>query len=234
MKTLYESILSSTKSGAATILEQWCKENLDNEDIWHSNEYEIKNGVIHIKRNALFLDLVKEKVPSCVQFEKDTKIDIYSAQSLPFFEPKQLPEKLNSLYFDGSIETLPSLDMDLYSLVLSGNESNFKHIKPSTFVIYENGKIDFRRSKIETSELQNLTIKSKVNNYVLIQLQGTPAGRDIYDMCNTKLKWKPLKYLAKVFKTFPDIIMIELKPTAKELNTIIYYKKDNTYRWLTT
>ena len=53
-------------------------------------------------------------------------------------------------------------------------------------------------------------------------------------MCNTKLKWKPLKYLAKVFKTFPDIIMIELKPTAKELNTIIYYKKDNTFRWLTT
>ena len=66
--------------------------------------------------------MVKEKVPSCVQFEKDTKIDIYSAQSLPFFEPKQLPEKLNSLYFDGSIETLPSLDMDLYSLVLSGND----------------------------------------------------------------------------------------------------------------
>ena len=234
MITLYESILGSTKSGATAILEQWCKENLDNEDIWHSNNYEIKNGVIHIKRNALFLDLVKEKVPSCVQFEKDTKIDIYSAQSLPFFEPQQLPNKLNSLYFDGSIETLPSLDMDLYSLVVSGNESSFKHIKPCTFTINENGKIDFRRSKIETSELQNLTIKSDRNNYVLIQLQGTPAGKDIYDMCNTKLKRKPLKYLAQVFKTFPDIIMIELKPTAKELNTIIYYKKDNTYRWLTT
>ena len=234
MITLYESILSSTKSGSATILEQWCKENLDNEDIWHSNDYEIKNGVIHIKRNALFLDLVKEKVPSCVQFEKDTKIDIYSAQSLPFFEPKQLPKKLNSLYFDGSIDTLPSLDMELYNLVVSHGESSFKHIKPSTFIINENGKIDFRRSKIETSELQNLTIKSKGNSYVLIKLQGTPAGKDIYDMCNTKLKRKALKYLAQVFKTFPDIIMVELKPTAKELNTIIYYKKDNTYRWLTT
>lgn len=234
MKTLYESILGSTKSGATAILEQWCKENLDTEDIWRSNEYEIKNGVIHVKRNALFLDLVKEKVPSCVQFEKDTKIDVYSAQSLPFFDPKQLPKKLNSLYFDGSIETLPSLDMDLYSLVVSGNESKFKHIKPCTFVLYENGKIDFRRSKIETDELQNLTIKSKVNNYVLIQLQGTPAGRDIYETCNTGFKKKALKYLAQVFKTFPDIIMIELKPTAKMFNTIIYYKKDNTFRWLTT
>ena len=68
MKTLYESILSSTKSGAATILEQWCKENLDNEDIWHSNEYEIKNGVQGHHFLFGFIDIIvinkKEGIPS--------------------------------------------------------------------------------------------------------------------------------------------------------------------------
>lgn len=142
MKTLYESILSSTKSGVKSLIKEWCDEN----NIFNGH-YEI-NDKLEITREStkinsmIFLDLqfiTYSKLPKYINFADDESLTVHvgvnnkigsNLSKVESFEG--LPKVCRNLIVFSTSDFLPDLKVKSNHVSI-----NLPFLKPGNF-----GKID--------------------------------------------------------------------------------------------
>ena len=142
MKTLYESILSSTKSGLISLIKEWCDENC----IFNRN-YEINDKMEIIKKStkrdtAIFLYLpftTYTKLPSYIKFADDENLSVHvgvhaktgtNLSKVESFEG--IPKVCKNLTVYSTSDFLPDLKVKANHVSI-----NLPYLKPGKF-----GKID--------------------------------------------------------------------------------------------
>lgn len=190
MKTLYESILSSTRSGAIEMIKKWCEDKLN---IWRgpglmkSNDFVIqKDGKItNVPNLNIDLRWVKEKVPDYIKFDEITE-NFYSSNALKYMTQNQLPPKVKLLYISGQLGTIPSFKMECtQGLDISDYPQDLKHIDPiylechSTNGATKKPSIDLRLSQIGLEDLKNIHITGDIYD---LNIRRTPAAKELHKM----------------------------------------------------
>lgn len=142
MKTLYESILSSTKSGVKSLIKDWCDEN----KIFNGH-YDINDKLEIIKKSSkrdtmIFLDLqfiTYTKLPSYIKFADDENLSVHvgvhvkngtNVSKIESFEG--IPKVCRNLTIFSTSDFLPDLKVKANHVSI-----NLPYVKPGNF-----GKID--------------------------------------------------------------------------------------------
>lgn len=143
MKTLYESILSSTKSGVKSLIKEWCDENNIfrgyyeiNDKMEITREHSIRNS------SVIFLDLqfiTYTKLPKYIKFADDENLSIHvgvnmkTGSNLSKVESFEgLPKVCRNLIVFSTSDFLPDLKVKANHVSI-----NLPYVKPGNF-----GKID--------------------------------------------------------------------------------------------
>ena len=158
MKSLYESILSSTKSGKLALIKKWCEENqpfAGNWEITKDNEIACtKRGGILILKFDTFSEL-----PDYIKFKDDNflmiTVGIASHVKLNVKSLRGLPKVCGTLMIKGGIVELPSFEIstnwfslhtpdlkktgDITINMVGGNEQNDRVVRIKDLP-YEEGK----------------------------------------------------------------------------------------------
>ena len=130
MKTLKESILSSTKTGKNSLIKQWCEKYLQ---YWSpldgdAAKYLItKDGKITTppeSSNLTVSDTLKEKAPSYIKFD-EIKDSFYIATEISFFKQEQLPPYMRKLFIT-NCKTIPSLKLKIDAHLSVNNSFSIK------------------------------------------------------------------------------------------------------------
>lgn len=225
MKSLYESILSSTKAGKIQVIKDWCDENLTflsfpGDD---SKPYEIDNNgkiIPSYPGNPINLKYWNGKsIPSCVKFGDLGKGNFFSDTALTELKNEQLPENCSVFYISGKIGKIPSrkikaqfgLSLNEYPQKLTNIEK--LEIECST---KNNRKpvIDISHSNIKLKDILNISV---IGDIYSLNIKKTPASEEIRKELK-KLDKKGLKtgeclypdYLDDLFKNFPELRYIEI------------------------
>ena len=193
MKTLYESILSSTKSGKLAFIKKWIYDNLFSLDTMHVTLEDVDkffdigpNGEISSKSNmGVDLDMVKN-LPKEVKF-KNIQTTFCFGKNKDYVRPEIFPKYANKIYVDGSIGTIPSFKMDITcALVVENNGYQLNHIEPIELHFVPNIKsgevwadryLGFANTKIKKEDLDN--IKCTGESITGMILDNTPIEREL-------------------------------------------------------
>lgn len=188
MKTLYESILGSTKSGARAMIQKWCEENLD---FWRvpgvlrDNDFQILSdgSITNVGRYNLNLKDVHEKVPDYIRFAEITT-NFFSDTALKYMKQEQLPPKVDLLYINGQIETIPTFKMICtHGLYINAYPQYLKHIEPIYIECHStNGGnhkpiINLDLSQIELDDLKNIHVTGEIRD---LYIKKTPAAKELH------------------------------------------------------
>lgn len=227
MKTLKESILSSTKTGKA-VIDQWCKEHI-------KTEYEIKNNLVRPHNFSYHLRFDDEDksfdIPNCLHFGDAGSFSIY-----------HLINKLKENNIKGEIDRITVLQSD--SLTVIDNKElikigrNFEikgnYIKPIKEI--KNLNLEFinnRKKEQNTIDLRNnvlLTKKDimniKAKNVSEIILYNTYACDELQkDIKPLKDEKQITEYLNNFTKNLKGLRTIKIYNTS--YYDYRYYKNDD-------
>ena len=223
MKTLYESILGSTKSGKIQITKDWCEENLLGTSFMSplyiiNDEGKIVPGY---PGNSINLKYWNGKpIPECVKFGDFGKGNFFSFTTLTELKNEQLPENCSAFYISGKIGTIPSRRIKA-QFGLSLNEYPQKLNKIEEFEIEcssLNGRkpvIDISYSNVKLSDVLNITVIGDIYN---LKISKTPAAKELLKIFKKhESKSEPdlnrgfiSKELNDMFKNFPELRYIEI------------------------
>ena len=225
MKSIKESILSSTKTGKDALIKQWCDKYLQ---YWSpingdAPKYSItKGGKITSPsggEDIIISSELKEKVPSYIKFD-EIKGNFYIQTELGFFKQEQLPPYMERLFIS-NCKTIPSLKLKLDThlsvndLIEKPGYNKLETIEPIEIEFTKKSKFEKPNIHLENT---NIDLKSLLNiktNYLyVLYIQNTPAAKEILKNIK-KYKDSPDKqneYLKDVFKNFPGIYKIFLSP----------------------
>lgn len=219
MKTLYESILGSTKAGKIQVVKDWCEKNIAAVYPYIIND----DGKIipGYPGNPINLkDWDGKSIPSCVKFGDFGKGNFFSYTTLTELKNEQLPENCSVFYISGKIGTIPSrkikaqfgLSINEYHQKLTNIEklelecSSKNNRKPIIDISYTNVKLD---------DVLNITVIGDVYN---LKITKTPAAKELLKIFK-KLESKSepdlnrgfvSKELNEMFKNFPELRFIEI------------------------
>lgn len=228
MKTLYESILSSTNTGKQKLLkekiEKWCENNV-------SGRYLLENNIISCP--FVFEDLyinATEEIPDYIKigyipghlFVKDINLlkesnivgDIFNliyGDNITIIDNKELIKIYNRFeyYRHPKLKSIKNLNIEFLNDM---NKKNSKNL------------LSFSNTLIGLKDLKNV----KAKNVKKLVLANTPATDEIVDIIYSD-KYKDNKelnkYINKEFSNFQGIKMIILKPLECHL-----VKEDN--KWI--
>ena len=190
MKSLYESILSSTRSGAIEMIKKWCEENLNfwkSPGLMKSNDFVIQSDgkITNVPNLNIDLRWVKERVPDYIKFGEITE-NFYVSNALKYMTQNQLPPKVKLLYISGQLGTIPSFKMECtQGLDISDYPQDLKHIDPiylechSTNGATKKPSIDLRLSQIGLEDLKNIHITGDIYD---LNIRQTPAAKELHKM----------------------------------------------------
>lgn len=249
MKSLYESILGSTKSGAYSLIQKWCDEHLSRKS-WDEREtgymitpdMRISNWTNGKSVNQLHVDSsYDERVPDYIKFSKELPGAFFVGQMLNNMKEDQLPKKTTQLYISGKTKNIPSFKMECtHGFSVNDYAQELEHINPIELEMHTVGHhkpiIGLDNTKIEMTDLKNIKVIGDVDR---LKIQNTPAANEIIKEIK-KLEKKHGKvdkhsgeqppyaeYLDQIFDNFPSLRYVELAGrTSLEHNprTMLWYK----------
>ena len=226
MKSLYESILGSTKAGKIQVIKDWCEENLTGISLPgdDSKSYKIDdNGKIipSYPGNPINLKYWNGKpIPSCVKFGDFGKGNFFSSDVLNELKSEQLPDNCSAFYISGKIGTIPSRRIKA-QFGLSLNEYPQKLTNIEKLEIECSSKnnrkpvIDISLSNVKLDDVLNITVIGDIYN---LKITKTPAAKELLKIFK-KLESKSepdlnrgfiSKELNEMFKNFPELRYIEI------------------------
>lgn len=223
MKSLYESILGSTKSGKMQIIKDWCEENIST-IISGDSKYEIDNDgkiIPNYRGGSISLSNWNGKpIPSVIKFGDFGKGSFFSDIALTGLKNEQLPDNCSTFYISGKIETIPSrkiktqfgISLNEYPIRLKKIEN--LEIECSTL----NGRrpiIDLSYSSITLKDVLNITV---IGDIYKLNIAATPAAKEllkIFKKCEKKSDPDTFRgiissELEELFKNFPELRYIQV------------------------
>jgi hypothetical protein len=241
MKSLYESILGSTKSGKIQLIKDWCEENLTSISLPGDNSvpYKLDSNdriIPSYPGNPINLKYWGGRsIPSCVKFGDFGKGNFFSDTALTELKNEQLPENCSVIYISGKIGTIPSRRIKA-QFGLSLNEYPQKLNKIEEFEIEcssLNGRkpvIDISLSNVKLSDVLNITV---IGDIYRLDISNTPAAKELLKIFKKQeSKSEPdlnrgfiSKELNEMFKNFPELRYI----TVSSRTSIEHNQK--TDRW---
>jgi len=174
MKTLYESILSSTKSGIKPAIEKWC---IDHNIFDGDFKINPDNTISHGKTTTLYLHFEDySELPDYIKFKGDPDLNVnispssgkYVSSMKQITSFKGLPELVRALIIKSDIQVLPELKIDVLN-VFSIYSPRTKEYKNLEINFKDNGNTHYGgECSLKTSApLKNVKIKGvKVLNVV--------------------------------------------------------------------
>ncbi len=214
MKTLKESILSSTKTGKegiSDLIEKWCKKHIE----YSKDTYSITkdNKIVNKHVYDIVVKDIYENVPHYINFGKLRGGFILHDEAINYFNQEQLPEESYAfhIYINNDIEITKSFNYNVERGFQISNEYSRKNIKNGIKIIkpieinFPNRDftyIKMENTKIDISSIQNI----KSNNKSLFIL-GTPAALTLSHKVIMLKKNKEAfyKYMNETFKNMPDL-----------------------------
>lgn len=234
MKTLYESILGSTKSGKMQVIKDWCEENIaapytyiitSDEKIipgYPGNPINLKNW------NG-------KPIPSCIKFGNFGKGNFFPEDALSELKSEQLPDNCSIFYISGKIGTIPPLRIKAqfgFSINDFCNKlTNIEKLEIECSSL--NGRkpiIDLSYTNVKLSDVMNIYV---IGDIYKLNITKTPAAKELLKIFNKQEKISEIdlnrgfisKELNEIFKNFPELRFIQVS----ERKTIEYNQK--TDRW---
>lgn len=223
MKSLYESILGSTKAGKIQVIKDWCEENISG-IVSNAPIYIITDDgkiVPGYPGNPLVLkDWNGKSIPSYVKFGDFGRGNFFSDTALTELKNEQLPDNCSVIYISGKIGTIPSRRIKA-QFGLSLNEypqklTNIEKLEIECSSI--NGRkpvIDISLSNVKLKDVLNITVIGDIYN---LKISKTPAAKELLKIFK-KLESKSepdlnrgfiSKELNEMFKNFPELRYIEI------------------------
>ena len=238
MKTLKESILSSTKTGKDLLIKQWCEKYLQ---YWcpldgDAAKYSItKDGKITTppeSGNLTVSDTLKEKAPSYIKFD-EIDGNFFISTELSFFKQEQLPPYMRKLFIN-NCKTIPSLKLKI-DTHLSVNDSfntkgynKLETIEPIEIEFNKNSKyekpnINLSDTKVDLKSVLNI----KTNYLYSLGICKTPAADEILKNVKKLIDDEKAlqKYLGDICRNFPGLRRLYLSPR----KSIYYNSSKDTY-----
>lgn len=238
MKSIKESILSSTKTGKDLLIKQWCEKYLQ---YWcpldgDTTKYLItKDGKITTppdSSNLTVSNTLKEKAPSYIKFD-EIKGNFYIATEISFFKQEQLPPYMRKLFIS-NCKTIPSLKLKIDTHLSVNDSLNIKNynkletIEPIEIEFNKNSRfekpnINLNNTKVDLKSVLNI----KTNYLYSLDILRTPAADEILKNVK-KLKGdeKALqRYLGDICRNFPGLRRLYLSPR----KSIYYNSSKDTY-----
>ena len=226
MKTLYESILGSTKSGKIQMIKDWCEENLTSISLPGDNSlpYKLDNNdkiIPSYPGNPINLKYWNDKpIPSYIKFGDFGKGNFFSDTALSELKNEQLPENCSVIYISGKIGTIPSLKIKAqFGLSLNEYPQMLNKIEPFEIECSSlNGRkpvIDISLSNVKLNDVLNITVIGDIYN---LKISKTPAAKELLKIFKKQeTKSEPdlnrgfiSKELNEMFKNFPELRYIEI------------------------
>lgn len=217
MKTLYESILGSTKSGKNQLIKEWCEENI-------SSGYIINDDgkiVPHYPDNPIILKNWNGKpVPSYIKFGDFGTGSFISACSLNGLKSEQLPDNCSTILISGKIGTIPSRRIKAqFGLSLSDFHQKLTNIEKLEIECsssnFRKPIIDLSLSNVKLSDVLNITVIGDIQK---IDIVKTPAAKELLKIFKKEESKSEIdfnrgfisKELNEMFKNFPELRYIEV------------------------
>ena len=189
MRSLFESILGSTKSGAYNVIKTWCEKNLrsmkngEDEHGWMiDGNLCVTNWTNGKSVNSLFVDSKSSgSVPSCIKFAERLPGSFFVGQLLNYLKPEQLPKHVNLLYISGLTEKIPTFSMECrHGIYVNEYPQKLTHIDPiyiqSSTDGHQEPAYNFNDTKIDFESIQNIHVEG---NIYKLDIQNTPAAEVI-------------------------------------------------------
>lgn len=257
MKTLYESILGSTRSGKDKIvrekIEAWIDSISQDKNISHfgyncKNKFTINNDLTISYSGNLYLDVCFingryeeiTQIPEYINFNRidgDFQIKLYTIDTM---KKSQFPKEIGRiLYIKGNREVLKDIYIKAHDVVFSNN-SFFSKIENVKVELGEDGTINFNDSKITIEEFKKIEFVN--GNLESIECSNTPMGDTLLKTRNKFFKKEDMvgfrEYMKEIVpKTkFPNLIRITVKPKRKLLDNGLkdwWILTDEYGKWIT-
>lgn len=224
MKTIKESILSSTKSGKDLIIKQWCDEYIDPRHFSGEPYIITPDGKIteSYKGNGIALYKDIKEVPSCIKFGSMFG-SFHIKNNIDKFTSEQLPDETDNIFVDGDAiikdMTLKS-NKGLYFVSLHKGKIEIKNVKCNFSGDRKNKLIKpsicCENSTVSLNDLMEFSFEEGSTIYRL-NIIKTPAAEEIKKEIK-KLKKKDNQiddYLNNLFGSWPGIRFVELSVRQK-------------------
>ena len=210
MKTLKESILSSTKTGKENIIErikEWVNKNLRGSFVCDLKISSTIDGYIHVN------ELVRE-IPDYINFDYVYEFNIN--HHINDITEKQFPNDISTLFFWGDCTEINcpfTLKVDK-KISCCGYQHLLKKIKHFDIEFKKsndrnNCVLDLDDTSLNLEELQKITAK----NINILKIKDTPGARTLLRNCKKFPKVDKAgltKYLDDLFKNFEGLDIVEL------------------------
>lgn len=211
MKSLKESILSSTKTGKTVFAEkmkEWARENIVTEFVLTPNISSELHSDLRLKND------VKE-IPEYVKFDYVNQFFINNL--INEITEKQFPKEINILKFHGNVKKL-NVDFTLkvnkvisctaYSKLLEKIEKFDIEFEKSNDVY--NGNLDLAFTSLDIDEIQKINVK----NIKTLNILDTPAAKYLLRIAKKFQKSKDVEgfneYMNKTFSNMQGLLTIVL------------------------
>jgi hypothetical protein len=223
MKSLYESILGSTKTGKTVFTEkmkEWARENIATEFCLTPNISSALNSDLRLKSD------VKE-IPEYVKFDYVNQFFINNL--INEITEKQFPKEINILKFHGNVKKL-NVDFTLkvnkvisctaYSKLLEKIEKfDIEFTNPNSI---DSGNLDLALTSLDIDEIQKINAKNIKNLNIL----DTPAAKYLLKIAKKFQKSKDVEgfneYINKTFSNMQGLSVIILNS-----RTLIHKRGNN-------
>ena len=226
MKTLYESILGSTKAGKIQVIKNWCEENIlrlsfsgDNPSLYKIND----DGKIipNYPGNPINLKYWNGKpIPSCVKFGDFGEGNFFSDTALIELKNEQLPDNCSIFYISGKIGTIPSRRIKAqFGIYINEYPQKLTNIEKLEIECSSKNNrkpiIDISYTNVKLEDVLNITVIGDIYN---LKITKTSAAKELLKIFK-KLESKSepdlnrgfiSKELNEMFKNFPELRYIEI------------------------
>lgn len=210
MITLYESILSSTKTGKENIIErvkEWATKNL-------RGSFECDLKISGTKDGYIYINELVREIPDYINFDYVYEFNIN--HHINDITEKQFPNEISILHFWGDCAEIDcpfTLKVDK-RISCCGYQHLLKTIKHFDIEFKKsndkmNGVLDLDGTSLKLDEIQKITAK----NINILKIKDTPSARTIIRNCKKFPKVDKAgltKYLDDIFKNFEGLDIVEL------------------------
>lgn len=210
MKSLYESILSSTNTGKEKIIErlkEWATENLRGSFVCDLKISSTRGGYINI------YEMVRE-IPDYINFDYVYEFNIN--HHINDITEKQFPNEISVLFFWGDCNEIDcpfTLKVDK-KISCSGYQHLLKKIKHFDIEFKKSNdkndcELNLDDTLLKLEEIQKITAK----NINILKIKYTPAANTLLRNCKKFQKIDKVdltKYLDEVFKNIEGVNLVEL------------------------
>jgi hypothetical protein len=184
MRTIKESILSSTNTGKEGKIKEWCEKNIGSQ-----RSYVINNGLIERANDWLPISVITdEDIPSYIKFGY-LNGDFYIGKSINSMSKEQLPNSMNRLVLRSDTDILEPVEVNTRNglfIIMNRSKEAFKNgikklkiniTEPTNSDYYANNKeVNFTETKLRYKDLKNIEI---IGDNIKVYFDYTPAARKL-------------------------------------------------------